>query len=204
LNSDEPKRKLDCAGRTIGVIGTLFSGVLAERFAEGVKHWAGALTDQNDSFSFGIAVIWALILSSTLAKFVGYVELFSSDFGKNTRTFLFVDWSDFGRRSIQAKLRVSYNHVRLNSAIGYITPKDMLAERQQEIQADWDRKLEAAERTPEESPPVGRVIDETDYFPVADHSSPNRCFGPSVHRYNPACGAESLCNAPTVTSWTTN
>jgi putative transposase len=37
-----------------------------------------------------------------------------------------------------------YNHVRLNSATGYITPKDMLAGRQQEIQADRDRKLEAA------------------------------------------------------------
>jgi putative transposase len=37
-----------------------------------------------------------------------------------------------------------YNHVRLNSAIGYITPKDTLAGRQQEIQADRDRKLEAA------------------------------------------------------------
>jgi hypothetical protein len=32
----------------------------------------------------------------------------------------------------------------LNSAIGYITPKDMLAGRQQEIQVDRDRKLEAA------------------------------------------------------------
>jgi len=31
----------------------------------------------------------------------------------------------------------------LNSAIGYITPKDMLAGRQQEIQAHRDRKLEA-------------------------------------------------------------
>jgi putative transposase len=37
-----------------------------------------------------------------------------------------------------------YNNVRLNSAIGYITPKDMLAGRQQEIHADRDRKLEAA------------------------------------------------------------
>ena len=32
----------------------------------------------------------------------------------------------------------------LNSAIGYIMPKDMLAGHQQEIQADRDRKLEAA------------------------------------------------------------
>ena len=37
-----------------------------------------------------------------------------------------------------------YGNVRLNSAIGYITPKDMLAGYQQEIQADRDRKLEAA------------------------------------------------------------
>ena len=37
-----------------------------------------------------------------------------------------------------------YNHVRLNSAIGYITPKDMLAGRHAEIQVDRDRKLETA------------------------------------------------------------
>jgi hypothetical protein len=37
-----------------------------------------------------------------------------------------------------------YNNVRLNSAIGYITPKDMLAGLQQEIQVGRDRKLEAA------------------------------------------------------------
>jgi hypothetical protein len=36
------------------------------------------------------------------------------------------------------------NHVRLNSAIGYITPKDMLAGRHQEIQVDRHRKLETA------------------------------------------------------------
>jgi putative transposase len=39
-----------------------------------------------------------------------------------------------------------YNDVRLNSAIGYITPKDMLADRQQEIHAERDRKLEEARR----------------------------------------------------------
>ena len=33
---------------------------------------------------------------------------------------------------------------RLNSAIGYIAPKDMLAGHQQEIHAERDRKLEAA------------------------------------------------------------
>jgi hypothetical protein len=37
-----------------------------------------------------------------------------------------------------------YNNVRLNSAVGYITPKDMLAGRQQRIQAERDRKLESA------------------------------------------------------------
>jgi len=37
-----------------------------------------------------------------------------------------------------------YNNIRLNSATGYITPKDMLARRQQDIHAERDRKLEAA------------------------------------------------------------
>lgn len=37
-----------------------------------------------------------------------------------------------------------YNSVRLNSATGYITPKDMLAGRQEEIQAERHRKLETA------------------------------------------------------------
>jgi len=37
-----------------------------------------------------------------------------------------------------------YNNVRLNSATGYITPKDMLAGRQHEIHAERDRKLEVA------------------------------------------------------------
>lgn len=39
-----------------------------------------------------------------------------------------------------------YNHVRLHSAIGFVTPMDMLAGRQQEIQAARDRKLEEARR----------------------------------------------------------
>jgi hypothetical protein len=34
--------------------------------------------------------------------------------------------------------------VRLNSAIGYITPKEMLAGHPQEIEAERDGKLEAA------------------------------------------------------------
>jgi putative transposase len=36
------------------------------------------------------------------------------------------------------------NNVRLNSTVGHVTPKDMLAGHQQEIQAERDRKLEAA------------------------------------------------------------
>jgi len=36
------------------------------------------------------------------------------------------------------------NYLRLHSAIGYVTPKDMLAGHQQEIQAERDRKLDAA------------------------------------------------------------
>jgi hypothetical protein len=39
-----------------------------------------------------------------------------------------------------------YNNVRLNSATGYITPKDMLVGRQQDIHAERDRKLEAARK----------------------------------------------------------
>ena len=37
-----------------------------------------------------------------------------------------------------------YNNIRLNSATGYVTPKDMLAGCQQEIHVGRDRKLEAA------------------------------------------------------------
>jgi putative transposase len=39
-----------------------------------------------------------------------------------------------------------YNNVRLNSAVGYITPKNMLAGRHQEIHAERDRKLEDARK----------------------------------------------------------
>jgi putative transposase len=39
-----------------------------------------------------------------------------------------------------------YNNVRLNSAVGYVTPKDMLAGRQPEIYAERDRRLESARK----------------------------------------------------------
>jgi putative transposase len=39
-----------------------------------------------------------------------------------------------------------YNNVSPNTAIGYITPKDLLAGRQAEIHAHRDRKLEEAQK----------------------------------------------------------
>ncbi len=50
-----------------------------------------------------------------------------------------------------------YNNVRLHSAIGFVTPQDMLAGRQQEIHAERDRKLEAAQATAAGSSPAGRM-----------------------------------------------
>jgi transposase InsO family protein len=47
------------------------------------------------------------------------------------------------RRRIQSYVD-HYNHVRLHSAIGYVTPADKLAGIEQEIFAERDRKLEAA------------------------------------------------------------
>jgi len=49
------------------------------------------------------------------------------------------------RRLIQTYVD-RYNTVRLHSAIGYVTPQDMLAGRQAQIHADRDRKLEQARR----------------------------------------------------------
>jgi putative transposase len=47
------------------------------------------------------------------------------------------------RRLVQGYVE-HYNNVRLNRAIGYITPQDMLAGRRAEIHAERDRKLEEA------------------------------------------------------------
>jgi hypothetical protein len=73
------------------------------------------------------------------------------------------------------------SRVRLNSAIGYITPKDILGGHQQDIQAERDRKLEAAKGTAEES--ARRVTDETDYLRLADHPPTMRLssVAPSAH-----------------------
>ena len=48
--------------------------------------------------------------------------------------------------SVEGWASPHYNNIRLNSALGYITPKDMLAGNQQEIQAERDRKLEGARK----------------------------------------------------------
>jgi hypothetical protein len=53
---------------------------------------------------------------------------------------------DDARRSAEGYVE-HYNNVRLNSAIGYITPRDMLAGRQHEIHAERDRKLEERENS---------------------------------------------------------
>src|ERR1700686_211388 len=50
---------------------------------------------------------------------------------------------DDARRLVKGYVE-HHNNVRLNSAIGYIAPKDMLSGHQQEIQSERDRKLEAA------------------------------------------------------------
>jgi putative transposase len=47
-------------------------------------------------------------------------------------------------RRLVAHYVAHYNAVRLHSAIGYVTPQDMLDGRQQQIFAERDRKLEAA------------------------------------------------------------
>lgn len=48
---------------------------------------------------------------------------------------------DDAQRLVQGYVE-HYNNIRLNSAIGYITPKDMLARRQLEIHTERDRKLQ--------------------------------------------------------------
>lgn len=61
-----------------------------------------------------------------------------------------------------------YNNVRLNSAIGYITAKDMLVGHQQKIHADRDRKLEAAR---EQRKNRRHWAYDADYLRVADNTT---------------------------------
>ena len=64
---------------------------------------------------------------------------------RNLRLGIAGEFVDPNIRSLAGYVEHS-NDVRLNSAIGYITPKDMLAGRQQEIHAERDRKLEEARK----------------------------------------------------------
>jgi excinuclease UvrABC helicase subunit UvrB len=47
-------------------------------------------------------------------------------------------------RQLVAEFIEHYNTVRLHSAIGYVTPKDRLENKQEEIFKNRDQKLEAA------------------------------------------------------------
>jgi hypothetical protein len=58
---------------------------------------------------------------------------------------------------------------RLNSAISYITPKDMFVGHQQEIQAERDRKLDAALQQ-RKNRRQRAATDETDYFRFAHNT----------------------------------
>ena len=53
---------------------------------------------------------------------------------------------DDARRLVEGYVE-QYNKVRLNSAIGYITPKDMLAGRQQGIHAERNRSWRRRENS---------------------------------------------------------
>ena len=90
-----------------------------------------------------------------------------------------------------------YNDVRLNSAIGYITPKDMLACRQQEINAERDRKLEDARKQrqirwqrPREQgadKPISVVAD------ISKHYSATGGDPPQLPRWHPPSGPGKHC-----------
>ena len=51
-----------------------------------------------------------------------------------------------------------YNEVRLHSAIGYVTPADKLAGREQAIFAACDRKLEAARERRQKAREASRLV----------------------------------------------
>src|SRR5262249_41690948 len=80
------------------------------------------------------------ILSRMARSNVGTSRSSGNAFGPLTPLTL-----DDARRLIQSYVE-HYNTVRLHSAIGYVTPQDMLAGRQVEIHAARDHKLEEARR----------------------------------------------------------
>jgi hypothetical protein len=75
------------------------------------------------------------------------------------------------RRPVEAYVE-RYNNVRLNSAIGYITPKDMLAGRRQEIHAERDSEAGEGPKTASDSAAAGCVKKEPfSPFPVGANTS---------------------------------
>ena len=66
-------------------------------------------------------------------------------------------------RRVVGEFVATYNEERLHSAIGYITPNDMLAGRQQEIHDGRDAKLQAARAQREESRKKARLRDDAKY-----------------------------------------
>ena len=82
-----------------------------------------------------------------------------------------------------------HNEIRLNSAIGYITPKDMLAGRQQEIHVERDQKLAAAPqqrqiRRHQAASKVTKIrAGDTTWNPVRDEERLGRC----LQHVNPDC-----------------
>jgi hypothetical protein len=67
-------------------------------------------------------------------RFIGWLDIAASKF---------YNWRE---RYGKVNEHNSHNNVRLNSATGFITPRDMLAGRQQDIHAERGRKLEAARK----------------------------------------------------------
>jgi len=72
------------------------------------------------------------------------------------------------RRLVQGYVE-HYNNVRLNSAIGYIAPKDMLCRASAGDSGRAGSEAGGGAETAADSSPAGRVTDETGYFRFADH-----------------------------------
>jgi hypothetical protein len=74
-----------------------------------------------------------------------------------------------------------YNKVRLNCATGYLTPKDVLAGRQQEIHAERDREAGSRQTATPESPPASRMKSEVAHGPRCRDSREVDKFGFADH-----------------------